>query len=70
LAAQSDDPDLAERFKPLAERLAAEEETIVAELAEVQGKAVEIGGYYHPDLALASAVMRPSATLNAVLTSL
>jgi len=70
LAAQSDDPDLAERFKPLAERLAAEEETIVGELAEVQGKAVEIGGYYHPDLALASAVMRPSATLNAVLTSL
>ncbi len=70
LAAQSDDPELAERIKPLADELAANEERIVAELSEVQGPPVEIGGYYHPDLELAAAAMRPSATLNAALDSL
>jgi isocitrate dehydrogenase len=67
LAAQTDDPELAERFKPLAERLAADEQQIVAELAEVQGQPVDIGGYYHPDLDLVAAAMRPSATLNAAV---
>ena len=67
LAAQSDDPELAERFKPLAERLAADEQEIVAELSAVQGQPVEIGGYYHPDLDLVADAMRPSATLNAAL---
>ena len=70
LAGQSDDPALAERFKPLAKRLAADEQEIVAELAEVQGQPVEIGGYYHPDLDLVEAAMRPSATLNAALDRL
>jgi isocitrate dehydrogenase len=64
LVAQTDDPELAERFKPLAERLAADEQQIVAELAEVQGQPVDIGGYYHPNLDLVAAAMRPSATFN------
>jgi isocitrate dehydrogenase len=47
--------------------LADDEKKIVAELAAVQGKPVDIGGYYLPDMAKVTAVMRPSATLNAVL---
>ncbi len=70
LAAQSEDAELAERFKPLADRLAQDEEQILGELAAVQGQAVEIGGYYHPDLELVEAAMRPSATFNAALESL
>jgi isocitrate dehydrogenase len=70
LAAQSADPELAARFAPLAQRLARDEARIVAELAEVQGSAVEIGGYYQPDPALVDRAMRPSATLNAALASL
>jgi isocitrate dehydrogenase len=67
LAAQSDDTELAARFAPLAEALAANEEAIVAELEAVQGAPVDIGGYYHPDLAKAEAAMRPSTTLNRIL---
>ncbi|GGO76222.1 NADP-dependent isocitrate dehydrogenase [Nocardioides deserti] len=70
LANQTEDADLAAAFKPLAERLAAEEETIVAELNGVQGSPADIGGYYRPDDEKASAVMRPSATLNEALASL
>ena len=60
LAQQTEDAELAERFTVLAEKLAAEEETIVAELAEVQGEAVDLGGYYRPDPEKARAAMRPS----------
>ncbi|HET9772723.1 MAG TPA: NADP-dependent isocitrate dehydrogenase [Acidimicrobiia bacterium] len=67
LAAQTADPALAARFAPLAERLAAEEATIVDELNAVQGRPVDIGGYYAPDPALASAAMRPSPTFNDAL---
>jgi isocitrate dehydrogenase len=70
LAAQTDDPALAARFKPLAERLAADEATIVEELNAVQGQPVDLGGYYLPDPALASTAMRPSATFNAALAVL
>ncbi len=70
LAAQTDDPELADRFQPLAEQLADDEEKILAELSEVQGRPVDIGGYYHPDLELVDAAMRPSSTLNAALDSL
>ena len=70
LADQSDDTELAERFAPLAERLAADEEQIVGELSEVQGSAVELGGYYHPDSEKAATAMRPSPTFNAALESL
>jgi isocitrate dehydrogenase len=70
LADQSDDPELAERFKPLAERLEADEEQIISELDEVQGAEVELGGYFHPDPEKVAAAMRPSATFNKALASL
>ena len=65
LANQSEDAELAAHFKPLAKTLADNEQKIVAELAAVQGKAVDIGGYFKPEPATVTAVMRPSATLNA-----
>jgi len=70
LAGQTDDAAIAERFGPLAERLAADEDQIVGELNGVQGSPVDIGGYYRPDPELASAAMRPSPTLNAALAAL
>ncbi|MFF2345212.1 NADP-dependent isocitrate dehydrogenase [Pseudarthrobacter sp. NPDC058119] len=70
LAKQTDDADLAAAFSPVANELSTKEETIVGELAEVQGSPVDIGGYYRPEDAKASAVMRPSATLNKVIASL
>jgi len=68
LAAQTEDAELQAKFKPLAETLARNEGKIVAELAAVQGKPADIGGYYLPDPNKCEAVMRPSATLNAALT--
>ncbi|WP_295853141.1 NADP-dependent isocitrate dehydrogenase [uncultured Microbacterium sp.] len=70
LAQQSTDADLAAVFAPVAEKLAAEEQTIVAELNAVQGHHAEIGGYYRPNAELVEKVMRPSATLNAVVDAL
>ncbi|WP_225765058.1 NADP-dependent isocitrate dehydrogenase [Stenotrophomonas sp. Marseille-Q4652] len=70
LAAQDQDADLKARFSPLAQALADNEQKIVEELIAVQGKAVDIGGYYRPDLAKASAAMRPSATFNNALATL
>ena len=70
LAKQTDDGDLAASFSSIAGELASKEQAIVGELAEVQGSPVDIGGYYHPDDAKASAVMRPSATLNKVIATL
>ncbi len=67
LATQTEDAGLARHFAPLAKALADNEQTIVAELAAVQGKAVDIGGYYKPDDHKVAAVMRPSATFNAAL---
>ena len=69
LAAQTEDPALAARFAPLAKSLTDNEATIVAELAAVQGKPVDIGGYYFADPAKVDAVMRPSQTLNSLLAS-
>ena len=69
LAAQTDDKELAARFKPLADALAANEQKIVAELAAVQGHAADIGGYYKADAAKVKAVMRPSKTLNDALAA-
>jgi isocitrate dehydrogenase len=68
LAGQDQDPELATLFGPLAERLAAAEEAIVAELAAVQGAPVDLGGYYRVDRAKADAAMRPSATFTAALS--
>ena len=67
LAKQTEDAELAAAFAPLAEKLRANEQAIADELIAVQGKPVDIGGYYRPDEAKVSAVMRPSATFNAVL---
>ncbi len=67
LAAQDEDAGLKARFAPLAQSLGASEDKIVAELNAVQGKPVDIGGYYHPDLDKVSRAMRPSTTLNAAL---
>ncbi len=67
LAEQTEDRDLAEHFAPLADALTNNEDAIVAELAEVQGTPVDIGGYYSPDPEMTAAVMRPSATLNSAL---
>jgi len=70
LAAQTDDQALAAVFAPVAQALADGETQIVAELLGVQGSPADIGGYYRPDDAKATAVMRPSATLNAIIDSL
>jgi isocitrate dehydrogenase len=67
VAAQSADKELRTEFAPLAEKLAQNETKIVAELAKVQGKPVDLGGYYRPDPALAERAMRPSATLNGII---
>ena len=70
LAAQTKDPELKARFKPLAEALAKNEAKINAELVGAQGKPVDMGGYYVPDFAKTSEAMRPSATLNAAIGAL
>jgi isocitrate dehydrogenase len=67
LAAQTDMPDLAERFAPIAAALAENEEKIVQELMDAQGPAQDIGGYYKPDTELTNAAMRPSATFNEII---
>ena len=69
IAKQTDDTELAERFAPLAETLAENEEAIVGELNAVQGEPVEIGGYYSPTKSLVDEAMRPSKTLNDVLAA-
>ena len=69
LAAQTADAELAARFAPLAQALAENEAAIVSEMAAVQGKPVDIGGYYFADPAKVEAVMRPSATFNRLLAA-
>ena len=68
LAAQDGDAELRDSFKILADELAKNESTIVAELGKVQGEPVDIGGYYSPDPELTAAIMRPSQTFNATLS--
>lgn len=70
LAAQDRDPQLREMFGPVAKALADNEATILAELNGAQGREVDLGGYYHPDLAKVSAAMRPSATFNRIIDSI
>jgi len=69
LAAQSDDAELQAHFKPLADALTAHEEKIVGELNGAQGGAVDLGGYYQPDVEKTGKVMRPSATFNGALVA-
>ncbi len=70
LAAQTEDAALQAQFAPLAKALTENEATIVAELNAVQGKPVDIAGYYHANAELAAKVMRPSATFNAAIAAL
>lgn len=70
LAAQDKDAELKATFAPVAEKLAAQESSILAELASGAGKAVDIGGYYFADAKQVAQAMRPSATLNAVIDAL
>ncbi len=67
LASQTDDPELAARFAPIAVALGTDEDAIVEELNQVQGSPVDLGGYYLPDEALVTAAMRPSAKFNAII---
>ncbi|WP_197481263.1 NADP-dependent isocitrate dehydrogenase, partial [Oleiphilus sp. HI0086] len=70
LAAQDDNLELKERFAALAKTLEEQQSTILAEMTVVQGKPVDIGGYYHPDVAKATKAMRPSDTFNSALDNL
>jgi isocitrate dehydrogenase len=70
LAAQDQDAELKAVFTPIAEKLTANEQKIAGELIAAQGKPVDIGGYYRPDDAKASAAMRPSKTFNEILGTL
>ncbi|WP_300313521.1 NADP-dependent isocitrate dehydrogenase [uncultured Psychrobacter sp.] len=70
LAAQDDNSELKQTFTPLAKALAENEDAIVKELNEVQGQAVDIGGYYLLDKERAESVMRPSKLLNDTIASI
>ncbi|RLJ99752.1 NADP-dependent isocitrate dehydrogenase [Tenacibaculum discolor] len=70
LASQDKDADLKAQFAPIAEKMATNETTIVEELNSVQGKAVNIGGYYEPNDTLANEVMQPSKTLNSIIQNI
>ena len=70
LASQQNDTDLKDKFAPLAEKLAEQEQAIVGELNDAQGSPVDIGGYYQPDEAKASEAMRPSQIFNNALASI
>ena len=69
LAAQTQDSALAQEFAPIAKALAENEAQILSELMQVQGKSVDIQGYYHPNEALTYQVMQPSKTLNSIINS-
>ena len=69
VAAQDADAELKKIFTPIAEQLTAAEGKIVEELLAVQGKPLDIGGYFRPDTGKASAAMRPSATFNSIVAS-
>ena len=70
LASQTVDTDLRSTFGPIADELERNESIIVAELNGAQGTPIDIGGYYRPDPALATRAMRPSGTLNAIISRL
>ena len=70
LAEQSKDAELKALFTPIAAKLTAAEDVIVKELLAVQGKPVDVGGYYQPDDVKATAALRPSKTLNDILAAL
>ena len=70
MASQTEDTELSERFKKLFDKLKADEKKIIHELNSVQGKPVDMGGYYNPDLDKVSKAMRPSETFNSALSQI
>jgi isocitrate dehydrogenase len=70
LAAQTEDKELQARFTKVAKQLAESEQKIVGELNAAQGKPMDLGGYYRPDVGKASNAMRPSPTLNAIVDAI
>ena len=70
LSTQTADTELADKFTPVADALAKNEEKILSELLASEGSPKDIGGYFHPDDAKAAAAMRPSATLNEIIDSI
>jgi isocitrate dehydrogenase len=70
IANQDKDSEMKAKFTAVAEKLSANEPAIAEELLKVQGEAMEIGGYFHPDAAMTEKAMRPSATLNSIIDSL
>ncbi len=70
LAKQTDDAELAQAFEPIARELREQEEAITGELLKVQGEGVDLGGYYNPDDAKVTQVMRPSTTFNDIIAKL
>ena len=69
LAAQNDDPALKDHFTPIANELEEKLDVILKELDASKGKAIDIGGYYHPDPEKVKVAMRPSATFNKILAN-
>ena len=69
LAAQTQDKALSEEFAPIAKALTEQESQILSELMDVQGKPVDLQGYYHPNEALTFEVMRASKTLNSIINN-
>jgi isocitrate dehydrogenase len=70
LAEQTEDKDLQARFAKVAQQLAQNEAKIVSELIGAQGKPVDLGGYYHPNLEKTTKAMRPSPTFNAIVDAI
>jgi isocitrate dehydrogenase len=68
--AKSDNADIAAKFAPVAKALTENEAKIMEELMAVEGKAQDVGGYFHPNDEKASQAMRPSATLNSIIDSI
>jgi isocitrate dehydrogenase len=68
LATQDQNLEIKAKFAQLAQALSSQEAVIVAELKAAQGKAVDIGGYYHPDRDKTIAAMRPSWNFNSLIT--
>ena len=70
MAEQDDDAELAAKFSAAAAQLAEQEATIIDELNDAQGAAVDIGGYYRPDEEITARAMRPSPKLNAIIDAM
>ena len=70
LAEQDQDSALQAQFSVIAQQLIENEDNIISELNSVQGKATDIGGYYYPDQTMATEVMRPSESFNAILSDI